>query len=114
MTGQKFIRGRPYFQTGFASHENAIWSDKDLSIPIVTTWIYAGTVENLDPTLSCGIPRHHLIFQPFVPFSNVLERSPNEGLRLTSQDAAELSMLTLDELIENLVELSDQMKNQSG
>lgn len=114
MASHKFIRGRPYFQAGFASHDNAIWSDKFRSTPIVTTWVYAGTVEDLDPALSCDLPRDHLVFQPFIPFNNVLERPPTEGLRLPSLQTAELSMLTLDELIETLTELRDQMKDQSG
>ena len=113
-TTRKFVIGKPYFQAGFGSAVYMPWSKNPYVTPFVTTWVYAGTVKQLDPSLSSGAPPHHLVFRPFVESVNVLDWKPIHGLQIPSKAQATRSMLTLCELIDDLNELSEQMKRPNG
>jgi hypothetical protein len=110
---REFIVGRPYYRgaSGFVSREFAPWQHDEAQTVVIETWIYQGIFERPFNSASCDVPYHFLVFQPYIGMENVLERPPECGLGIPSQKQAEGSMLTLEELIEELKETLDQMKS---
>ncbi len=91
--------GRAYYQIGTTSFLEA---PNRPSIVTIETWFYQGYFKLDWNTTSCDIPHHFYVFQPFVPLENVLDRSPEHGLKIPSLRGAELSMLTFEELVSEL------------
>jgi hypothetical protein len=106
MNESKFRSGCAYYRLHLVSESKTTSPNGVVNRPrpaiVIETWYYQGYYEFKWNTTSCDVPHYFHVFQPFVRDENVLDRPSEQGLRMPSLQGAELSMLTLDELIVEL------------
>jgi hypothetical protein len=105
----KYKKGHAYYKLGLASDLGLTLASEvpkqPLPVVVIETWFYQGCYKLDWNTTSCDLPHHFYVFQPFIPLENVLDRPPEQGLKIPSLRGAELSMLTYDELVTELTQL---------
>jgi hypothetical protein len=103
MSHGKFKIGDAYYHAGIVSREAAPWAVS--SQVAIETFVYQGYFRLDHNSMSCDLPHHFYVFQPFIPFENVLSRSPKSGLKVPSLRQAEETKRTLEEVIGDLKDL---------